>query len=197
MKKKIKYFIITFFIFFYLDIKSDEESDIQYLQNSLNKILLKNFVIEELKKQEGFVNRRYICPGNQLTIGYGHVIKKGEKIPQIIEESYADSLLRKDFDQSYDYINQKYPKLPFNKQIALSHFVFGLGSYKFEKSSLPKLINNDKAICNKLKEFCKVKKKIIKDNIETDTIIFYKNLLDSRLFEIKIWNEEFNYSYIN
>lgn len=51
-----------------------------------------------IKRFEGCKYERYICPAGKLTIGYGHVIRDGEDIPDIITPQEAEDLLKKDLE---------------------------------------------------------------------------------------------------
>ena len=95
-----------------------------------------------LSKLENFRARSYICPGGEKTIGYGHVIKKEEKIKEPINTLQAMELLEKDIIQASDAVN-KYIKHDLNQDQfdSLVSFVFNVGTGAFSKSTLRKVIN--------------------------------------------------------
>ena len=51
--------------------------------------------VDFIKEIEGFRSRSYYCKGNEKTIGYGHVILKGEYY-DVITQKLADTILRND-----------------------------------------------------------------------------------------------------
>lgn len=50
--------------------------------------------IELVKRFERFYPKAYYCPANYLTIGYGHIVKKGESLE--IDEDKAEEYLAQD-----------------------------------------------------------------------------------------------------
>lgn len=100
--------------------------------------------IELIKKFEGCRLETYICPAGVFTIGYGHTgadVKSGMKITQ--EE--AETLLKNDlkaFEKGVQRIIKK--ELTQNQFDALVSFAYNLGLENLKKSTLAKLINQDK-----------------------------------------------------
>lgn len=137
------------------------------------------FVVNSIKKREGFVNKPYYCPGGVLTIGYGHAIKKNEKFNDFITEKQADSLLRKDLDECIKYLESS-TNLKHVQLLAISHFVYNVGSGNFEKSTLKQLITAEKPIDKEIIKWIHIKtKKGIK---KSDW------LLQSRKIELELFN---------
>jgi GH24 family phage-related lysozyme (muramidase) len=87
------------------------------------------YVVNFIKKHEGYVGTRYVCTAGYETIGYGHIIKKGETF-EYLTMYQADSLLRADFAGAKRVILFHYPELKGNKLLAITHFVFckGIGT---------------------------------------------------------------------
>ena len=54
--------------------------------------------LDLIKKFEGFSPTVYICPAGHKTIGYGHMVKKGEKFSKGIDEFEAQQLLQQDVE---------------------------------------------------------------------------------------------------
>lgn len=52
--------------------------------------------IDLIKRFEGFSPTVYFCPAGYPTIGYGHVVKKGEDFSGGITQGEAEELLRLD-----------------------------------------------------------------------------------------------------
>jgi lysozyme len=99
--------------------------------------------INLIKEFEGFVPKAYICPAGKLSIGYGHVIKGGEKFPSSgISESEAQELLESDLEWVYeaiiDNVKVELRQCEFD---ALCSFIYNLGGTNFKKSTLLKFIN--------------------------------------------------------
>lgn len=97
--------------------------------------------IEFVKSFEGFKSRPYICPAGILTIGYGHVISKGESYDAISAE-YAMELLKKDLFISEQAvvrnINVSLSQFQFDSLVS---FTFNLGGGVLQRSTLRQKIN--------------------------------------------------------
>jgi lysozyme len=134
-----------------------------------------NLIIEYIKSHEGFVDTIYLCPANICTIGYGHVILKHEKFNTPISENHAFKLLKKDFELSL-YYARTMTNLKGKKLLAIAHFIYCFGSYKFSKSTLYKNIQNNKPIDNEIVKWVKI------NGVKS------KVLLKQRLFELNLYN---------
>lgn len=60
-----------------------------------------NELLNQIKFEEGFSSREYICPAGKRTIGFGHSLDaqpyfNGEKIPDTITREFAEKLLHHD-----------------------------------------------------------------------------------------------------
>lgn len=99
--------------------------------------------IELIKHCEGLKLTAYQDSGNIWTIGYGHT--EGVKKGQVITKTMADMFLIEDIADSLKDLNQ-YVKVPINafQKAALSSFVFNMGGTKFSKSTLLKLLNEER-----------------------------------------------------
>jgi lysozyme len=101
--------------------------------------------IQLIKKYEGLRLKKYLCPAQKWTIGYGHVILKNENLVIITKEK-AEELLQSDLEKTYNSILKviKNIKLNENQINALISFVFNIGSGAFATSTvLRKLKSND------------------------------------------------------
>jgi lysozyme len=110
---------------------------------------LYNDVIESLKEFEGLRLETYYCPAGFKTIGYGHLIRPKDRFPQSIGESVADSLLRADFDIAVTEVTRltKYNKYAnAEKVLSLAHFVFNVGSLRFQESRLLSLVSTNQPV---------------------------------------------------
>ena len=102
--------------------------------------------IDLIKRHEGFSPTAYYCPGNKLTIGYGHVLKN--KLDRTITVDEANDLLNYDLISLEKQLNKLLTinkiQLNQNQYDAIISFVFNIGITKFKNSTLFKhLKNND------------------------------------------------------
>ena len=148
-----------------------------YLIQEENKKMY-NEVIESLKRNEGLVLYPYLCPSNHLTIGYGHLIKRGERYTRITKKE-ADNLLKSDFDKRLNLVDTA---LSYNKRLALAHFVYNLGIGNYLRSNLHKKVKAGKPIDKEIVKWCYYQRngKFVQSNW----------LLQSRKFELKLYNHE-------
>lgn len=96
-----------------------------------------------LRQFEGFSATPYVCPAGKRTIGFGHVIRLGERFPsQGISRKEADDLLVTDAAFSAVAV-RRYIKVPLEQcQFdALVSFVFNVGAGAFARSTLKSVIN--------------------------------------------------------
>lgn len=99
-----------------------------------------------LKKLEGLSLVVYKDSAGKWSIGYGHLIKDDEQIAAIITEAEAEALLLQDVAQAVSVVN----KVPFvtapnqNQFDALVIFVFNIGVYNFNKSTMRKILTGQK-----------------------------------------------------
>jgi len=139
-----------------------------------NKILFDK-VIQHIKNAEGLRLNKYQCPAGQPTIGYGHLIKKGENL-DCITLSQADSILISDFNT---ILLRTDKKLHYNKRLAIAHFIFNTGEGFYNKSRLKKCVESGKEISIILKyHYYRVNGVYVKS----------KHLFESRKFELELFN---------
>ena len=110
---------------------------------------------ELIKCFEGFGSVPYKCPAGYNTIGFGHVIKKGEKFSSITIEE-AEELLRKDIEIAEDAV-ARYIRADIsdNQFSSLVSFTFNLGSGALQRSTLRQKINYGSALEDICDEFLK------------------------------------------
>lgn len=89
-----------------------------------------------IERFESFKPRRYLCPAGKPTIGFGHVILPGEKIPAAITIDEARSLMAADLAPVETCLAELFPDLPQHQFDALASFVFNVGIGAFRKSTL-------------------------------------------------------------
>ena len=112
-------------------------------------------VIDFIKAHEGYAGgKEYVCVSGRRTIGYGHVIKKGEKFPEKITKEFADSLLRDDFSRAYDLATKYTPQLKGSRKLAVAHFIYSKGITAFLKRSLRKAIKKDAPVDGEFSKWC-------------------------------------------
>lgn len=100
--------------------------------------------IDLIKHFEGFSPVIYTCPANYLTIGYGHLVHKGEDYPGIIGEAEATELLTHDVATARAAVLRLITaKLSQGELDALTSFTFNLGAGALQRSTLRAKINRD------------------------------------------------------
>lgn len=99
--------------------------------------------INLVKKYEGLSLKKYICPAGKPTIGYGHLILKGENL-EVITQQQANDLLLQDLLKAERCIESNVKMHLTQPQFdALADFIFNLGCGNFKSSTLLKLINDE------------------------------------------------------
>lgn len=99
-----------------------------------------------IKKFEGFSAKPYLCPAGKLTIGFGHVIKKGEEFPDSgINVINAEKLLKTDVGIAEKAI-AKWVNIPISQHQfdALVSFVYNIGTRAFRGSTMLRLLRENK-----------------------------------------------------
>lgn len=97
--------------------------------------------IDLIKSFEGFEPEPYKDAGGLLTIGYGHLIKRGEQFTRITQEE-GERLLSMDVRFAENCIEQQVePELEQYEFDALVSFIYNLGCANFARSTLRKMIN--------------------------------------------------------
>ena len=126
------------------EIGSQEGGDARGIDaNSGNGMSLSQKGIDFIKKHEGFSSTVYNDSAGNPTIGYGHLIKKGEDYSNGINEQEAEKLLSKDLQNAVDAVNKKIEvKLSQNQFDALVDFTYNVGINNFSKSTLLSNINS-------------------------------------------------------
>ena len=97
----------------------------------------KKKVEKGIKKHEGFSNKTYLDKFGNLTIGYGHLVKKSDKFKEGIKykKKHLNSVFKKDFliaQRAYENIFKK-DKLPTPVTGVLVEMLFQIGKLRFNK----------------------------------------------------------------
>ena len=94
-----------------------------------------------IKTREGFKSKKYLCPAGIPSIGYGHVILKGEIFDEITEAG-AGALLQKDLIGIESQVNSLVNvPLTQNQFDALVSFTYNVGPGNFSRSTLLRKLN--------------------------------------------------------
>jgi GH24 family phage-related lysozyme (muramidase) len=117
---------------------SEYEEEIAVQIHNADSILYE-YALAFDKSCEDYIPCRYLCPAGVTTIGYGHVIIPGDTMTWLTIDQ-ADSLLRMDIDIRLSIVQDMYPDLDYNKQLALANFLFSYGPKGLE--SVKDDINN-------------------------------------------------------
>ncbi len=99
-----------------------------------------------IKRFEGFSPTIYICPGGWPTIGYGHVVREGERerFASGIGEDEAEDLLRRDVGVAERAVLRLITVPLTDGQFdALVSFTFNLGSGALQRSTLRRKVNRE------------------------------------------------------
>lgn len=120
--------------------------------------------IDLIKSFEGFEPEPYKDAGGLLTIGYGHLIKRGEQFDRITREE-GERILSDDVRFAENCIEQHVePELEQYEFDALVSFIFNLGCANFARSTLRKMINaeNFANAANEFPKWNRVKGRIVR-----------------------------------
>jgi lysozyme len=138
-----------------------------------------------IKVKEGFKAKQYTCPAGLPTIGYGHVLLKGESyahLPEGISEHFATLLLEKAIHLTEKCIdNLVTVALTQGQYDALISLVYNIGCKQFSNSHALKLLNEHKYEAAAHELFSEEKGFVnIKDTKSP-------GLINRRAVEYKIW----------
>lgn len=98
--------------------------------------------LDLIKKFEGFYPNTYICPAGYPTIGYGHLIKKGETFNFPISKEEAEELLKQDAQVAEKAVLRLITvPLTQGQFDALVSFTFNLGAGALQCSTLRQKVN--------------------------------------------------------
>jgi len=101
--------------------------------------------LDLVKRSEGLRLEKYQDVAGKWTIGYGHLIKKGEAFESPITEERATELLEQDLRLAESAVNELVSvPLNDNQYSALVDFVYNVGKGNFEASTLLKRLNAGK-----------------------------------------------------
>lgn len=97
-----------------------------------------------IKSHEGFSAYPYICPAGKLTVGYGHVIRKGEDFGKGISRIEAQKILQADLWAACASV-RRLVRVPLtqNQFDALVSFTFNLGGGRLQSSTLRQKLNRE------------------------------------------------------
>lgn len=96
-----------------------------------------------IERYEGFSPTPYICPAGKLTIGFGHVVTKGEHFDSIDQET-GKALLEADLKVACASIRRNIIVALSQGQFdALTSFAFNLGGGALQRSTLRQKVNRE------------------------------------------------------
>jgi lysozyme len=100
--------------------------------------------LELVKHFESFRATVYRCPAGLPTIGYGHVLRKGENYLKGITQEEAEQLLLADIAFAMLAVRRliTVPLTPFQHD-ALVSFTYNCGSGSLQRSTLRRVINRE------------------------------------------------------
>ena len=95
-----------------------------------------------IRRCESFQPQRYLCPAGWWTIGYGHVIRKGEDFSAGIDEDRASHLLADDLAAAERAVLRLISvPLSDGQFAAMVSFTFNLGAGALQRSTLRLKLN--------------------------------------------------------
>jgi lysozyme len=145
--------------------------------------------LEFIGEAEGFRCSTYLCQAGKPTIGFGHLIQKGEDFSNGITKSEALMLLRNDAFIAEQGV-KNYIKTPLsqNQFDALVSLTFNIGVGFFQESTVARVINNGDLDSVKYGFLLFRKVTINGELIDSDGLIF------RRTQEIQLFNDgDYNY----
>lgn len=135
-----------------------------------------------LKQLEGFRAQAYRDVAGKLTIGYGHLVKKGENFNGVtIDRLEGEVILMRDLAAAQEAVNH-YVTFPLRQgqYDALVSFVFNVGVTAFKQSTLLRRLNAGSccAVPDELRRWVRAGGRVV------------EGLKNRRETEIKLWNGE-------
>ena len=92
---------------------------------------------KRIKKNEGYSNKAYKDQLGYQTIGFGHLIRKKDKIilNKVYSKKYLETLFEKDFKKTLEDFNKNFKKLSLkkNEQELLIEMIYQMGIKKVLK----------------------------------------------------------------
>lgn len=111
-------------------------------QCARNDLSLSSDGLDFIERHEGYSDKIYQDSAGNPTIGWGHLIRKGEDFTKGITKEKAAQLLSQDAKTAVDAVNNATTtKLSQTQFDALADFTFNLGGGALSKSTLLKNIN--------------------------------------------------------
>lgn len=191
-----KYYLLSMLLYFVIGINYVYSPDNNFTIYERNRIIdnvirinewnkLYEVVVESIKRQEGFRAYKYYCPAGVLTIGYGHAIRPNDTFCEPMSKETAEQLLRYNLDNAIQFVRRT-TGLEHHQLLAMAHFVYNVGVGAFHSSTLRQLIINGQPIDTEITRWI---------HFTTPSGIRVQSawLLNSRMFELNLYNNNLNY----
>lgn len=123
------------------------------------------YALDLIKRFEGFSSTVYLCPAGIPTIGYGHVVLKGEKFPEGIHQGEGVRLLEQDMKQAEASVGRLIVvPLTEAQRGALISFAFNLGGGALQRSTLRMRVNRQdhRGAADEFLKWCKARGKVVR-----------------------------------
>lgn len=121
---------------------------------------LEDYVLNEIKRHEGYRENIYLCLGGHKTIGFGHLIQPTDTFQKVSLEQ-AEELLKLDFTLSKEAAIRLSPILEADSNIykfySIAHFIYSKGSGNYSRSKLRYLVNSQQPIDEEIMKWNKVR----------------------------------------
>lgn len=123
-------------------LPENTKENLTYPASAIQQLALNSTGLKIIKAFEGFRAEAYRDVGGKLTIGYGHLLRKGETMTEITERD-AENLLKQDIQLAEAVIKRSVTtSLTENQFSALVSLVYNIGEGHFTDSTMLKYINN-------------------------------------------------------
>lgn len=149
--------------------------------------------LAHIRGHEAFVPKPYDDGAGNLTIGYGHLIRKGENYSAGLTEAQADTLFRKDVER---VVNPALDKITIdlsqNQVDALGSFIFNVGTGGFLKNLLPHVNAGEiEGTTNRMLKF------ITGRDVKSGRRRVLRGLVTRRRFEVAMFKSPTNLKFLN
>ncbi len=136
-----------------------EDKNLQMHLQGDKTIVTWDSVVSMVKRRESLQLKPYRCPGGYLSVGYGHLITKGEDgLRNGVTALQADSLLYNDMKHYKDWVEQTL-HLKGSQLKAITHFCYAFGTTKLLKSELYDKIKAKEPIDEQILKWVNIKGK--------------------------------------
>lgn len=149
--------------------------------------------LARIRAREAFMPKPYDDGAGNATIGYGHLIRKGEDYSAGITEAEADRLFRQDVERVVNpALDRITIDLTQNQVDALGSFIFNVGTGGFMKSILPHVnAGEQEGVTSRMLQF------VTGRDVNGGRRRVLRGLLSRRRFEVALFNNPTPLSFLH